>query len=254
MLSPEFPVITTGISAAAALLLATGGIANAILNPASQMFGATLTAPRAPGQIALTFDDGPNPVWTPRLLEILARTNIHATFFLIGSFADEEPNLVREIVAAGHLIGNHSWTHPNLALTSARKVEEELTRTKRKLEYISGGPIRFFRPPFGARRPAVLRIAHSLGMIPVTWTAITNDWSDPSADSIAAHLIERIDRTQKAGWASNVVLHDGGHRERAAYREPSVKAAAQLIERYATTHTFVTLDAWAGAAPKTSHI
>jgi peptidoglycan/xylan/chitin deacetylase (PgdA/CDA1 family) len=245
MLSPEFPGITTGISAAAALLLAAGGLANAAMSPASQMFGATLAAPRTPGQLALTFDDGPNPVWTPRLLEILARNNIHATFFLIGHFADEEPNLVREIVAAGHLIGNHSWSHPNLALTSAGKVEEELTRTRRKLQYIAGVPIRFFRPPFGARRPAVLRIARSLGMMPVTWNAMTNDWADPSADSIAAHLTAKIDRNQKAGLASNIVLHDGGHRERAAYREPSIQAASQLIDRFAATHTFVTLDAWA---------
>jgi peptidoglycan/xylan/chitin deacetylase (PgdA/CDA1 family) len=250
MLSPEFPGLATGISAAAALILATGGLANAILNPTSQIFGAALAAPRSPGQLALTFDDGPNPVWTPRLLEILARHNLPATFFLIGRFADEEPSLVREIVAAGHTIGNHSWSHPNLALTSSAKIEEELTRTKRKLEYIAGVPIRFFRPPFGARRPAVLRIARSLGMIPVTWTAITNDWSDPSADSIAAHLTAKIDRTQKAGWASNIVLHDGGHRERAAYREPSIQAAAKIAERYGATHNFVTLDAWAEAAPQ----
>jgi peptidoglycan/xylan/chitin deacetylase (PgdA/CDA1 family) len=138
MLTPWATGISAGLGAATALGLAAGGCAYAAMWPGSQLFGRTLIAPRRPGELALTFDDGPNPAWTPRLLEILASHDVRATFFLVGSHAQAEPELVRRIVAAGHLIGNHSWSHPNLALTSARRVREELTRTSQTLEEIAG--------------------------------------------------------------------------------------------------------------------
>jgi peptidoglycan/xylan/chitin deacetylase (PgdA/CDA1 family) len=236
--------ISACLGAAAGLAVAAGGCAYAALSPASQIFGKSLIAPLRPGELALTFDDGPNPVWTPRLLDVLANYSVRATFFLVGSHAVSEPALVRRIVAAGHLIGNHSWSHPNLALTLSSRVEEELVRTSRTLEQISGKPVRFFRPPFGARRPIVLRTARDLGMTPVLWNAMTSDWSDPSAESIAQHLIRSIDRAELSGSAANVVLHDASHRDRAAYRGPSVNAVSQLAKRYKFTHRFVTLDEW----------
>jgi|SRR5580698_2826246 peptidoglycan/xylan/chitin deacetylase (PgdA/CDA1 family) len=245
MLNP----LATGISAGVGVLgLAAGGCAYAAMWPASQIFGCALIAPRVmpgqPGELALTFDDGPNPAWTPQLLDLLAGYEVRATFFLIGRYAQREPELVRRIVAAGHLIGNHSWSHPNLAVTSAHRVEEELTRTRDKLEQIAGLPIRWFRPPFGGRRPAVLRIARDLGMTPVIWNAITTDWREPSADRITERLRTTIDGNQRRGWATNIVLHDGGHLEPSADRGPSVAAAGKLIARYLSTHRFVTLDAW----------
>lgn len=224
--------------------LAAGGCVYAALAPSSQLFGKTLIAPRRPEEIALTFDDGPNPAWTPRLLDILASHDLRATFFLVGSFAEAEPALVRQIVAAGHLIGNHSWNHPNLALTSAPRVEEELTRTSQTLEQISGSPVEFFRPPFGARRPFVLRTARRLGMIPVLWNAMTSDWSEPSSEKIASRLSHAIDRRTRQGYAANIVLHDGSHRGLGANRGPSVAAADALLSRYKLTRRFVTLDAW----------
>ena len=87
---------------------------------------------RGPGELALTFDDGPNATWTPRLLEILARHDVRATFFLLGSRAAAEPELVRRIAAAGHLIGNHSWSHPNLSRTRSSRIREELKRTSER--------------------------------------------------------------------------------------------------------------------------
>ena len=244
MIAAVDPLIYTG--AAAGLGLVCGGCVYAAMHPASQIFGRALIAPPRRGELALTFDDGPNPAWTPRLLDILAGHDVRATFFLVGSFAQAEPALVRRIAAAGHLIGNHSWSHPNLALTPAAKVQDELTRTQDALQQISGRPIRFFRPPFGARRPVVYRIARLLGLEPVLWNAMTNDWSRPSADAIAERLMRKIDRLGKRGQAVNIVLHDGSHLGPGANREPSVNAAWQLISRYRQSAQFVTLDAWSG--------
>jgi peptidoglycan/xylan/chitin deacetylase (PgdA/CDA1 family) len=245
MISPLAIGLYAGFGATAGLGLAAGSFAYAALWPASQLFGPTLIAPPHPGELALTFDDGPNPAWTPRLLDVLARRDVRATFFLVGIYAQANPELVRRIAAAGHLIGNHSWSHRNLALTSARRIEEQLSRTSQTLEEITGAPIRFFRPPFGARRPETLRIATRLGLVPVLWNAMTSDWRNPSADAIASRLINKIDRLYRQGLAANIVLHDGSHSNPAADRAPSVAAAAQLIARYQPTHQFVTLDAWA---------
>jgi peptidoglycan-N-acetylglucosamine deacetylase len=244
MLSPLTTGISAGLGVVAGLGLVAGGCAYAAMWPSSQLFGRTLIAPRRPGELALTFDDGPNPACTPRLLDMLAGQDVRATFFLVGGFAQVQPGLVHRILAAGHLIGNHSWTHPNLALTAARRVDEELTRTRETLEQIAGTPIRYFRPPYGARRPHVLRAARKLGMVPVLWNAMTNDWRETSADATAGRLIPLIDRLERHGRAANIVLHDGNHRQLGADRNPSVNAAGQLLVRYKATHRFVTLDAW----------
>jgi len=245
MLNPLATAISAGLGAVG---LAAGGCAYAAMWPASELFGQALIAPRIepgqPGELALTFDDGPNPAWTPQLLDILAAHDVRATFFLIGRYAQAEPELVRRILNAGHLIGNHSWSHPNLAVTPVRRIEEELTRTRDTLQQIAGVPIRWFRPPFGGRRPVVLKIARDLGMIPVLWNAITTDWREPSPDHIAERLCATIGRNRRRGRATNIVLHDGGHLGLGANRGPSVAAAGQLIERYKSTHRFVTLDAW----------
>ncbi len=224
--------------------LGIGGFAYASRWPTSQIFGRTLVAPRRPGQLALTFDDGPNPAWTPRLLDILAEHNVHATFFMVGKCAQSERELTRRVAEAGHLIGNHTWTHPDLSRARSANVLDELTRTSDILTEITGKPVVYFRPPFGARRPYVLKLARQLGLIPVMWNAMTTDWKEPSADKIAQVLMKKIGSNQRSGYASNIVLHDGGHRGQNADRGPSITAAAQLLDRYHRAHTFVTLDAW----------
>ena len=244
MFSPLAASIYGVIGLAGGTGLGIGGFAYASRWPTSQIFGRTLIAPREPGQLALTFDDGPNPSWTPRLLDILAEHNVRATFFMVGKFVKGEPELARRVAAAGHLIGNHTWSHPDLSRTRAANVLDELTRTSDILAGVTGKPIVYFRPPFGARRPYVLKLARQLGLIPVTWNAMTEDWKEPSADTIARNLIRKIDSNQRRGYASNIVLHDGSHRTANADRGPSVAASAQLVERYARTHKFVTLDAW----------
>ena len=243
MLSPLAEGVYAGIAGAGALGLVVGGYAYAAMWPGSQIFGRTVIAPRLPEELALTFDDGPNPAWTPRLLEILAGHDVCATFFMVGRFAQAQQALVRQVAQAGHIIGNHSWSHPNLARTAAGRVREELRRTSDTLEQILGARVRFFRPPYGARRPLVLRTARALGMTPVTWNAMTTDWSEPSADRIADALIAKVERNARRGWASNIVLHDGGHRGLGAHRGPSVSAAEKLLAHFTGKKRFVTLDA-----------
>jgi peptidoglycan/xylan/chitin deacetylase (PgdA/CDA1 family) len=236
--------ITAALSTAAVAGVAYGGFTYASLWPGSRIFGEALIAPQRPEEVALTFDDGPNATWTPRLLDVLASHQARATFFLLGERAQAAPQLVRRMVAAGHAIGNHTWDHPNLAQSSASRIREELTRTRETLEQMIGSKVKFFRPPFGARRPAVFRIARELGLRPVLWNAMTFDWKEPSAERIAAELTRKIDKLRKRGSAANIVLHDGGHRDPGANREPSITAASTLITRYKQTCRFVTLDAW----------
>lgn len=244
MLSPLATALSVGLGAAGCAGLAVGGFAYASLSPGSRIFGTALTAPARPGEIALTFDDGPNATWTPRLLDVLEKYDVRGTFFLLGGRAAVQPELVRRMAAAGHIIGNHSWSHPNLARTRASLVRDQLKRTSDALEQILGKPVTFFRPPYGGRRPVVFRIARELGLQPVLWNAMTGDWNEPPAEWIAEQLSEMVDARERSGRAANIVLHDGGHRDPAANRSQSVAAAGLLLERYAKTYKFVTVDAW----------
>ena len=244
MLASTTKELYTALGAIAATGLAGGAYAYASQWPSSRIFGNALIAPGRPSELALTFDDGPNRVWTPRLLDTLARHEVRASFFILGRAAQAEPALLRRIAGSGHLIGNHSFDHPNLARTSSRRIREELSSTQDTLQQITGSAVKFFRPPFGARRPAVFRIARELDLHAVLWNAMTSDWSDPSAERITATLTKTIDGLRSGGRSANIVLHDGGHHDPSANREPSITAAEMLVERYKPICRFVTLDAW----------
>lgn len=244
MIYPIATGVYAGLGAVACAGLAVGAYAYASMWPDSRLFGKALIAPARPGELALTFDDGPNAVWTPRLLDVLAKYDVRATFFMLGGRADAQPELVRRIAAAGHLVGNHSWDHPNMARSSTGLIREELERTQKVLEQITGSTVKFFRPPYGARRPAVFRIAREMGLKLVLWNAMTTDWKEPPADWIAAQLAKKIERVRSRGQAANIVLHDGGHGDPSANRAPSVAAAEAIIRKYKDTRRFVKLDAW----------
>lgn len=237
------------VTASAAAGLVAGSCAYAALSPGSQIFGRTLIAGTDAAEMALTFDDGPNDTWTPRLLDLLAEKNVHATFFLIGEFVRERPAMARQILAAGHLIGNHTTTHPWLPLMKARQVRNELAFCNAIIEEATGKRARFFRPPHGARRPAVLRAARELGLIPVQWNAMGYDWRRGiSAAEIAEHLSRGIARNQQRGRGSNLLLHDGGHKGIGADRSRSVDAARLILEKYPPGATrYVTVEAWASS-------
>src|ERR1700727_2731172 len=152
--SMQEPLVASTV--ASTLAIVGGTLTYAALSAQSQLFGKVLIAPRNPNEIALTYDDGPNDIVTERLLDLLAHHNIRATFFLIGNSARQRPQIVRAIAASGHLIGNHSMTHPWLAWQSPARIREELADCKAILEDTLGDPIRYFRAPHGARRPAAL--------------------------------------------------------------------------------------------------
>ncbi|HWB31592.1 MAG TPA: polysaccharide deacetylase family protein [Acidobacteriaceae bacterium] len=230
---------------AGAIGLATGGMLYASVWPTSQIYGRTLVAGSDPGEIALTFDDGPNDSATPALLEVLARYNVRATFFSIGGFVRERPDLLRAVAAAGHAIGNHTMTHPKLSFSSATQIRRELAECNAVLEDILGKPICLFRPPFGARRPVVLRIARELGLTPVMWNVTGYDWSPIGAEKILGKLEAGIARNRAAGQGSNLLLHDGGHLGIGAPRMDTVRAVERLLKSHMDGHaSFVTVDSW----------
>jgi peptidoglycan/xylan/chitin deacetylase (PgdA/CDA1 family) len=242
-------VIAGAAVSAAGLGLVAGGLMYASVWPTSQIFGRTLIAGDDPGQIALTFDDGPNDAATPELLDVLARHGVRATFFSIGNFVRQRPEITRAVVAAGHLLGNHTMSHPKLSMEPAARVRQELADCSAVLEDLTGVAARFFRPPFGARRPAVLRIARELGLVPVTWNVTGYDWNPIGADGILKNLDAGIARNRRRGCGSNLLLHDGGHRGMGASRMDTVRAVDRLLTARAGDGTrWVTVDAWAAAA------
>ena len=216
------------------------------LAPESQLFGRTLVAGRDAGEFALTYDDGPNDPWTGRLLDLLARAEVRATFFLIGRYVRQRPDVVREIRTAGHLIGNHTVTHPWLAVQRGARVQEELAGCNAALEDVLGEKVQYFRPPHGSRRPAVLQAARDLGLTAVMWNTMGFDWrANTTAERITAHLEQGIGRNQRRGHGSNLLLHDGGHLTMGTDRSQSVEATRMILQRHAPEKVrYVTVDAW----------
>jgi peptidoglycan/xylan/chitin deacetylase (PgdA/CDA1 family) len=239
------PTLTTALSFSGALAAAGALITHAAFGPESQLFGSTIIAGHNEAEIALTYDDGPNPAATPQLLEVLGRYNARATFFVIGGHARRFPELVRAVHAAGHLLGNHTMTHPWLAWQPARKISEELSGCSKLLEDLTGERVRFLRPPHGARRPAVMRIAKSLGMQTVQWNVMGFDWRPIGAEEILKHIDKGLRRAGRRHRGGNILLHDGHQTEIGVNRSGTIATTAALLERYQGTATrFVTVDAW----------
>ena len=238
--------LTAGAALTTAGLLAAG-CTYAALSAQSQLFGKVLIAGGDPDEIALTYDDGPNDIVTERLLDVLAHHNVRATFFLIGNYVRQRPQIVRAVSSAGHLIGNHTMTHPWLAWQSPARIRRELADCNALLEDTLGIPVRYFRAPHGARRPAVLRIARSLGLTPVQWNILPGDWKPVGPEEIAARTIRGITRNRRQHRASNIVLHDGGQKSLGQPRLPTVEATKILLQKYSpqTGTKFVTVDSWA---------
>jgi peptidoglycan-N-acetylglucosamine deacetylase len=227
--------ILTGTAAAAAAV----GAGYQSMAPTGQWYGRTFTGlARGTKQLALTYDDGPNDPHTMRLLEVLAKHGVPATFFLVGRYVRQFPEIVREIVRAGHVVGNHTFTHPMLTFKSETEIRKELSDCRSALCDVIGEHSNLFRPPFGGRRPAVLRIVRELGLEPVMWNVTGYDWNAPPAAEIEGKVQSQV----RGGDV--ILLHDGGHREMGADRSQTVIATDHLIAQYKSEgYEFLTIPA-----------
>jgi peptidoglycan-N-acetylglucosamine deacetylase len=195
--------------------------------PTGQWYGPTFTGlERGSKQIALTYDDGPNDPHTMKLIEVLDRHAVRATFFMIGRYVRQRPDIAREVARAGHVIGNHTLTHPLLIFESAAPTRMELVECRTALTDAVGEHSDLFRPPFGGRRPATLKVARDLGLATVMWNVTGYDWNALSA----AHVEKKV--TEQIHGGDVILLHDGGHREMGADRSATVIATDNLIRRY----------------------
>ena len=177
--------------------------------------------------VTLTFDDGPDPKWTPPILDILKEHNIKATFFLVGGQVETYPSLVRRIVAEGHEIGNHSYTHPNLSEISPQQIKFEFNATQRLLESVTGRSTTLCRPPYNAdSRPTSLAelkplklLQDDLGYLIVLENIDPEDWAKPGVDEI----LQRVKEQRNQG--NVILLHDSG-----GNRSQTIEALPKIIE------------------------
>jgi peptidoglycan/xylan/chitin deacetylase (PgdA/CDA1 family) len=178
---------------------------------------AIVRGPRDARGVVLTFDDGPHPRWTPRVLGLLSQHRVSATFFLVGRKVEQHPEIARAILAAGHAVGLHSYAHDRLfSLRGERRVRADLERGIAALERVTGRRPLLFRPPIGHTNPTIARVADSLGLIVVGWTI---GGGDGVARARPEHVIARVRRAVRDG--AIVLLHDApehGDREPAAVR------------------------------------
>jgi peptidoglycan/xylan/chitin deacetylase (PgdA/CDA1 family) len=188
--------------------------------------------------IALTFDDGPDPVSTPKVLAALAKAGAKATFFVIGKKAEAHPDVVADILAGGHAVGLHSYAHDRLfSLRSPKRVRADLERGIRVLESLTGERPAFFRPPIGHTSPAIARVADELDLVVVGWSVRGLDGVAADAAAVTA----RVRRGLKDG--AIVALHDASER---GDREPAgVRAIDDVLDAIGDRNlTVVPLESW----------
>jgi peptidoglycan-N-acetylglucosamine deacetylase len=225
-------------------VLTTGGVCAAAVYswaavaPSAQLFGPTVRRTGDPSAMALTFDDGPNPAVTPALLDLLDLHAARATFFLIGQRVRAFPALAREIAARGHVIGNHTDTHPSLAFLAPDRIAAELDRCDDALDSAIGCRTRWMRPPFGFRGPQLDPVVRRRGTAArvVMWSVAAWDWKPQPPEPV-------INRLRRAWGGDIVLLHDGDHRVGEGDRLHTVAALAHWLPRWKDAGIrFVSLD------------
>ncbi len=176
-----------------------------IEDPSNQIFGTTVVSgPLGQRVVALTYDDGPNPPYTDRILDVLKKENVHATFFVVGLAVQAHPQTLRRMNHEGHAIGNHTWDHSHLVMLSRAQIHTQLMRTDATLQRVAGVRTRLMRPPFGARDWEVLDETRRLGYTVVMWSVpLPKDWQLPGDATIARRVLSHVQD------GSIIVLHDG---------------------------------------------
>lgn len=184
---------------------------------------------------ALTFDDGPHPEYTPRLLQVLRRHGARATFFMIGEVAQKHPEMVRMVAQAGHAIGNHSWNHPSFPLLSSKQRRSQIRACRRAL---APHGLALFRPPYGDQDRASRLDAALLGQQVITWSLTAYDWLNPETE----WLVDRLSRKIRPG--SILLFHDALHTTpdpRYADRGPMLEAVDEFLAQMPKRLSFVTV-------------
>ncbi len=209
-----------------------------------------------PGKIVLTFDDGPDPVWTPKILDVLKQENVKAAFFVVGENGQANPTLLKRIVDEGHEIGSHSFTHPNLGEVPDRVTDLELNATQRLIESVTGRSTRLFRAPyFGDAEPRTpdevgpTVIAQNLGYIsvglhldPDDWKLTNDDGTPHTADQMINDVLDQVQITDPEERGSVILMHDSG-----GDRSATVEALPKLIDALrARGYEFTTVSDLAG--------
>jgi peptidoglycan-N-acetylglucosamine deacetylase len=187
-------------------------------------------------KLALSYDDGPNDPDTLKLIDVLGRHDVRATFFVLGRFAGQKPQILRALASAGHVIGNHSWDHPRLIFAPNAELRRQIERTQTAIFDACGVTPTLFRPPFGGRRPGTLKAIRDLGLEPVMWNVTCYDWKPTSADKVVAHAQRQI----RGGDV--ILMHDGDQRAMGANRSHTVEATERILAAYkAEGYEFVTI-------------
>jgi peptidoglycan/xylan/chitin deacetylase (PgdA/CDA1 family) len=192
----------------------------------SVVFGPTLgRLPTREKQVALTFDDGPNPEATPRILDTLSAEGVPATFFVLGRHVERYPAIARSIAAGGHTLGNHGFHHRKLHSRGPRYVRRDLRMGMEAIAAATGQRPAFFRAPHGFRSPWVTAIASSLGQRTVGWTLGVWDTDRPGADEIARRVVHG------SGAGTIVLLHDGDAYDPIGDRTQTAAALPRIIHQ-----------------------
>jgi peptidoglycan/xylan/chitin deacetylase (PgdA/CDA1 family)/glycosyltransferase involved in cell wall biosynthesis len=205
-------------------------------SPSSDVFGNTYARAASPEKvIALTFDDGPNEPYTSQILDILSAHGVKATFFVIGKNVEYYPDVAKRIVAEGHVLGNHSYTHRPLTEFDVPDYSE-LDRAQNVIYETTGVRPRLFRPPYGRKTPWELEYVKKKGLITVTWSVSANDPHKPPPETIENRIVHQV----RPG--AIILLHDGNGTQHGSDRSRTVEALPKIIESLqAQGYTFVTV-------------
>ena len=195
------------------ILFLTGGIAVS----SRDVHKALSAEDRYPFKIALTFDDGPHPGYTEKLLEILKENNVKATFFVVGSQVIKHPELLLNISSYGHEIANHTLTHPDLRHKKSYEIKKELSMTNLLIHNITGQKCSYFRPPGGRYSKEVIRIAGEVGLKMVLWTVFPKDHQERNSKIIVSKVMSQ------ASDGGVIILHSGV--------KPTLKALPRIIQK-----------------------
>ncbi|MEI6819664.1 MAG: polysaccharide deacetylase family protein [Verrucomicrobiota bacterium] len=200
-----------------------------------RLAGTVTHVATAENVVALTFDDGPDPVTTPALLKILAAHGAKATFFMLGENAARYPEVVEAVRADGHAIGNHSWNHPSFPLISKSNLAHQIRRCSHSLQ---GNDLLLFRPPYGHQTALTQLMIRLMGYRVVTWNVVLPDWLDHSGEQLANMAAHQI----RPG--SILLMHDGLMdfiEDRFTDRSPTLEAVERILGTFSNQYEFVTI-------------